>query len=217
MLDNAIPSLATSPAWEADSGARASSATGLLRSVLEHVDYGLALLDIATRRVRLANGAAMRALGDERTGGLALVNGQVRARNTPDERRFERALTLASNGVRELLYLATRNGGTTVAVVPMGDMVQPDDALLVFAKNALCDRSALALFARACELTAAESSVLAAVCTGLKPNEVARQHGVQVTTIRSQIQSIRQKTRCSSLRELLQIVSRLPPVARQMN
>ena len=214
MLDTAIPFHADT-GWAPDAAADFGAATALLRSVLEHVDYGLALIDLASRRIRLSNSAAMRALGDERMGGLALVGGQVRARNASDERRFERAVAQAANGVRELLHLSARDGGTTVAVVPMGDAAHPQGALLVFAKTALCDRSALALFARACELTAAESSVLAAVCTGLKPNEVARQNGVQVTTIRSQIQSIRQKTRCGSLRELLQTVSRLPPVARQ--
>jgi DNA-binding CsgD family transcriptional regulator len=59
--------------------------------------------------------------------------------------------------------------------------------------------------------------VLAAVSDGLRPHEVADQHGVQVSTIRSQLLSIRQKTRSSSIRELLQTVSLLPPMARHLN
>ena len=75
---------------------------------------------------------------------------------------------------------------------------------------------AMALFARACDLTAAESNVLAAVCEGMRPHEVAEQHGVQVSTVRSQLLSIRQKTRCASIRELVQTVSLLPPMARHL-
>ena len=215
MLDSVLSSPGGN-AWEAAATTDADAASKLLRCVLEHVDYGLALVDIATRRLRLSNAVAMRALSGDGTGGLCLVGGQLHARQSGDERRLDRALGLAAGGVRDLLNLTAENGGTTVAVVPMGEAGGHAAALLIFSKTALCDRSALALFARACELTAAESTVLAAMCTGLKPHEVARQNGVRVTTIRSQILSIRQKTRCGSLRELLQTVSRLPPVARQM-
>lgn len=59
--------------------------------------------------------------------------------------------------------------------------------------------------------------MLLQLCRGLRPNEIALRHGVQVCTVRSQVRSIRQKTACDSIRELLEKVSVLPPLSRQAN
>lgn len=190
----------------------------LLRCVIEHVDYGLALICIASRKLRLANQPALVAMGGEsgHSSGLCVFDGLVHAVRPSDERVFERSLTLARSGVRDLLNLGDEGIRTMVAVVPL---VGPDDgghAMMIFAKRRLCDASALALFARSCDLTAAESNVLSAVCDGMRPHEVATQHGVQVSTVRSQLLSIRQKARCGSIRELVQTVSLLPPMARHL-
>jgi|EndMetStandDraft_4_1072995.scaffolds.fasta_scaffold200108_1 DNA-binding CsgD family transcriptional regulator len=191
----------------------------LLRCVIEHVDYGLALIRMTSRRLQFANTSALLAMSGEgsNASGLCLMDGRVSTLRSPDERQFERSITLARTGVRGLLNLATQGARTTVAVVPLGQPADDDDALLIFAKRQLCDSSAMALFARACELTAAESSVLASVCTGLRPHEVARRHGVQVSTVRSQLRSIRQKTRSKTVRELVETVSLLPPIARHLS
>jgi len=189
----------------------------LLRCVIEHVDYGLALIRMTSRRLQFANTSALLAMSGEgsNASGLCLTDGRINTLRSPDERQFERSITLARTGVRGLLNLATQGTRTTVAVVPLGRPAD-DDALLIFAKRQLCDSSAMALFARACELTAAESNVLASVCTGLRPHEVARRHGVQVSTVRSQLRSIRQKTRSKTVRELVETVSLLPPIARHL-
>ncbi len=224
---NTLQPIRTSDGWNsmvaaAEATVRApdpDTAMTLLRCVIEHVDYGLALIDIDTHRLRLANTPALLAMsGEGRTrSGLSLAGGSVQAAQQADERSFEHSMTLARSGVRDLLNLGTGNNRTTVAVVPLGGPGDDCEALLIFAKRRLCDPSALALYARACDLTAAESTVLAAVSDGLRPHEVADQHGVQVSTIRSQLLSIRQKTRSSSIRELLQTVSLLPPMARHLN
>ena len=54
------------------------------------------------------------------------------------------------------------------------------------------------------------------VCKGLRPTEIATRHGVQVCTVRSQLRSIRQKTASDSVRELVEKVSVLPPMARHL-
>lgn len=226
MLDS-LPSLDSSTAWRVPGFASERptaptpdpvSAGMLLRCVIEHVDYGLALIHIATRKLRLANQPALIAMGGEsgHSSGLCVIDGQVQALRQPDERTFERSLTLARSGVRDLLNVGKDNKRTSVAVVPLTGPADDGHALMIFAKPRLCDASAMALFARACDLTAAESNVLAAVCEGMRPHEVAEQHGVQVSTVRSQLLSIRQKTRCASIRELVQTVSLLPPMARHL-
>lgn len=193
-------------------------AVATLRCIIEHVDYGLALIAIDSRRLRLANSHALHAMGAEsgHSSGLSVVAGELCAISAHGERAFERSLTLARTGVRDLLNVDKVAGCTTVAVVPLAGPQVDGHALLIFAKPRLCDASTLALFARSCDLTAAESNVLAAVCEGKRPHEVAQQHGVQVSTVRSQLLSIRHKTRSGSIRELVQTVSLLPPMARHL-
>ena len=54
--------------------------------------------------------------------------------------------------------------------------------------------------------------MLANVCRGLCPEEIARSTQVAVSTVRSRISSIRQKTGAASIRDLLAQVARLPPL-----
>ena len=89
-------------------------------------------------------------------------------------------------------------------------------ALLVFAKQQLCDTTTVTLFARESGLTSAEGQVLAQVCKGLRPAQIATHQGVQVSTVRTQLRAIRHKTASDSMRELVRKVSTLPPVARYL-
>ena len=93
----------------------------------------------------------------------------------------------------------------------------PSYALLVFPKQQLCDTTTITLFARERGLTGTEGQVLALVCKGLRPSQIATNHGVQVSTVRSQLRSIRQKTASDSVRELVEKVSVLPPMARHLH
>ena len=89
-------------------------------------------------------------------------------------------------------------------------------ALLVFAKQQMCDTTMVTLFARESGLTSAEGQVLAQVCKGLRPAQIATHQGVQVSTVRTQLRAIRHKTASDSMRELMQKVSTLPPLARYL-
>lgn len=225
MLESSTSVCSETPSWDAGSlpatGNRRAlpEAAALLRCMLEHVDYGMALMSIATRRLRLANAPALLAMSADsgHSSGLMVVDGMVSALLPQDERTLERSLTLARAGVRDLLNLGPARPRNTVAVVPLSGVEDDGHALLIFAKRRVCDASALALFARSHDLTAAESNVLHGVCEGMRPHEVAEQHGVQVSTVRSQLLSIRQKTRSASIRDLVQTVSLLPPMARHLN
>ena len=68
------------------------------------------------------------------------------------------------------------------------------------------------LFAQASGLTMAERAVLKGLSRGLDPTELAQANGVAVSTVRTQIVRIRQKTRTGSIRALLNVVNNLPPV-----
>jgi DNA-binding CsgD family transcriptional regulator len=68
------------------------------------------------------------------------------------------------------------------------------------------------LFAQAHQLTATECAVLKGLSAGLAPADLARRQGVALSTLRTQIGSIRSKTQTRSIREMLNLVHNLPPV-----
>jgi len=195
-----------------------TDALGLMQCVLEQMDYGLALVHMATRHIHFANRLAQDALhgaGSQRSG-LCVVAGRLGTVLPSDMAQLERALQRAHSGVRALVSLGGEDSTTSVAVVPLSAPLATPYALLAFAKQQLCDSSTMALFSRERGLTSAESSVLASVCSGMRPTEIAQHHGVQISTVRSQLRSIRLKTRCDTIRQLVETVSILPPMARHM-
>lgn len=191
----------------------------LMQCVLEQMDYGLALVHLATRQIRFANRLAHDGLdgpGSLRSG-LCLVAGRLATLLRSDTPQLEHALLRAQTGVRALISLGGENCSTSVALVPLTPSGAAPYALLVFAKQQLCDSSTMALFARERGLTSAESNVLASVCSGMRPTQIATHHGVQISTVRSQLRSIRIKTRCDTIRQLVETVSILPPMARHLS
>ena len=86
-------------------------------------------------------------------------------------------------------------------------------ALLVLGRRQSTDSLTVDFYARSHALTGAELNVLKALCAGARPKEVARAHGVSITTVRTQIGSIRTKTHTASIRELVDRVAALPPIS----
>ena len=162
-----------------------------------------------------------------------MAQGCVAARRPADVEQLRHTLERTRAGVRGLLSLGVGDQTCAVAVVPLcapvvdsattfaaygAEPVAPTcHALLVFAKQQLCDSSTVALFARERGLTSAEGQVLAQVCRGLRPSEIANHHGVQISTVRTQLRNIRLKTCCDTIGEVIQKVSVLPPMARHLS
>ncbi len=216
------------------------SELNLMRMALNQMDYGLVMVDSESAMVQFANGLGHAALLEcpdgsgalGRGSGLRLLHGRVLAQRPADNETFRRTLDRARAGLRGFLCLGEGTLTSSVAVLPLigqrsaveksgfgllGSAVPPTYALLVFAKQQLCDESTMALFARERGLTGAESQVLAQVCKGLRPAQIARNHGVRISTVRTQLRSIRMKTCCETIRDLVQKVSVLPPMARQLS
>jgi len=171
--------------------------------------------------------------------GLRVEQGRLVCARSTDAPQLRTVLSRARKGLRGLLSLGRGPAAVPVAVVPLttsslaglpmtgrvaeamapGDpAAAPDNAcaLLVFAKQQLCDESTVTLFARQRGLTNAEGQVLAQVCRGLRPTQIADDHGVRISTVRTQLRSIRAKTSAHTIRELVHMVSVLPPMARQV-
>ena len=220
---------------------------GLLQAVLNQVDYGLAVVEAQTHRLIFANAQAQSALHPEgtQTNGLCVSHGYLRARDPQHAESLGTALAKTAERVRGLLRLGGIGSELSVAVMPLSGFVgathcnqahaevaedeyddvdrknvamqAPSLALLVFAKQQLCDTTTVTLFARESGLTSAEGQVLAQVCRGLRPSEIADHHGVQISTVRTQLRNIRLKTCCDTIGQVIQKVSVLPPMARHLS
>jgi DNA-binding CsgD family transcriptional regulator len=214
------------------------SENDILQKVLHQMDYGLVVVEVDRAVVQMTNACGQRALSTpsgeaENHHGLCLFNGRVSTCFSADSETLERTLQRTRAGLRGLLSLGPSGKGMPVAVVPLSPAqltveavnrkdfraseLAPCYALLVFAKQHLCDDSTIALYARERGLTSAEGHVLAQICKGMRPSEIAAEHGVQISTVRTQLRSIRMKTSCDTIRELVQQVSILPPIAMHLS
>ncbi|WP_140634783.1 helix-turn-helix transcriptional regulator [Methylibium rhizosphaerae] len=190
---------------------RHSGAAGseLLALVLDEIDYPV--LVVGTDGIlRFGNHLAMHECSG--AGPLQLLQGQVSARHRADQGALTRALADAERGRRSLLPLQDTNGRVTVAVVPLRTGADAH-VLLVLAKRQVCESLSVSFFSKLHALTPAENTVLLALCKGLRPREIAEHQCVAISTIRTQVSSIRSKTAAGSIRELVKQVATLPPIA----
>lgn len=184
----------------------------LLVAALDEVDYGMLLLADGDTVCH-----ANRAAGRELDGGhpLQLLGDQLRARHGRDVAPLRAALEGASvRGLRRLLQVGEGERATMVAVVPLTSVVDGTrlPTLLTFGKRHVCEQLSVQAFACAHGLTPAEAAVLQRLCSGERAHEIADHQGVAISTVRTQIGSIRNKTAAPSVRELLAQVARLPPL-----
>ena len=195
-----------------DDGFAPTAGAALLMRMLDEIDYGMLLVS-ASGAVRYANQLALsEVLG---TGPLSLSRGQVRARHAGEQGALHVAVADALRGRRRLITLGHNGSAVSVAVLPLPGSESDDGeplALLVFGKRHTCEALTVDFFARSQGLTGAEARVLQALCEGAKPKEIASMQAVAISTVRSHICSIRQKTQTGSIRELINRVTVLPPI-----
>ncbi|HUR90088.1 MAG TPA: LuxR C-terminal-related transcriptional regulator [Ramlibacter sp.] len=184
-----------------------------LAALMDELAHGV-VLTTAEGRMLHANQAARHELVRACVIGL-WQGGMVQACRAESDRDLQSALARASSGRRSLVQLSALEGPSlSVAVVP----VKPHGAegsrcALVFSRGTVCDPLMLGFYARRHGITAAEELVLSALCAGHSAPQIASQLNVAVSTVRSHVRSICAKTRTSSVRELVQRVAVLPPVA----
>jgi DNA-binding CsgD family transcriptional regulator len=179
--------------------------------MLDIVDYGL-LLVADDGRVAYANEVARAELAHGHP--LHIEAGVLTARRAADATALRQALHGATRrSAQSLLTVGDAGGGRVgVSVVPLGEPGELPTTLLVLGKRQACEELSRDAFARQHALTLAETRVLKGLCGGAKPAEIARSCGVKLTTVRTQIGSIRLKTGARDIGEIVQEVSRLPPL-----
>ncbi|MBL8341762.1 MAG: helix-turn-helix transcriptional regulator [Rubrivivax sp.] len=178
--------------------------------MLDEIDYGMLLVD-HDERVLYMNHAARRELDHDHP--LQVQGRQLGTALAAELSALQEALGAAQRGLRRLLTLGVGEQRVGISVVPLNEPGQPSGpTLLVLGKRRVCEQLSVQGYARAVALTPAETRVLELLCGGVQPTVIATMQGVAVSTVRTQIGSIRAKTGANSIRELVRQVAVLPPL-----
>ncbi|HPK33448.1 helix-turn-helix transcriptional regulator [Ottowia sp.] len=182
----------------------------LLR-LLDEIDYGLVLV-AADGRICHANHLARHELASARL--IATYDECIIGCSAELTAQLQAAIEGAHQGRRKLLYLAHGGHNLPVALIPLAHPLEGDApaVLLVMARQRVGQSLALPMFARVHGLTPTEESVLRGLCEGMEVDEIAAEHGVAESTVRTQVRSLRDKTGAGGIRQLVQRVMALPPV-----
>lgn len=189
-----------------DGRARNAAAVGgqALAAALDAVDYGVIVVDTELT-IQHMNRVARQRL--RRTPGLGVVGRQLQpGRTALGEKLLAAVAAAATRAVRSTL---TVDPQLRLAVVPCHDA---HSAVLVLSRAEVCSDLALQALAREHRLTSAETSVLAALCQGQAPDQIAQRHGVALSTVRTQVLAARSKLGARSVREVLALLAHLPPL-----
>ncbi len=180
---------------------------GMLANVLDEIDHGLLLVDL-TGRIVHANYPARRELAAGRA--LATAGGMLTAPSGESQSRLRQALKDAAHDCRSIVELAHADEPLSLAFIPMGTPV--DTVLVMCNRRRGVESLTVQMFARARRLTKSEQNVLSQLCAGHGAEEIAALQGIQLSTVRTHIKNVRQKTGSTSIREIVQRVSRMPQI-----
>jgi DNA-binding CsgD family transcriptional regulator len=182
----------------------------VLTSVLDEIDYPLIVVQ-ANGHIRHANHLARYELSRGQV--LSNSGGVLGTVSPQDAVTLGHALQRAAQGSRGLLELGVKGKKLTMALIPMSHAVECESSpvLIMCGRRRLCEPLSLGFFARQYGLTRTEEAVLTQLTNGSSPEGIAEDQGVAISTIRTQISSIRYKTQTHSMRELLSKVLSLPP------
>lgn len=182
----------------------------LLGLILREIGVGVILLDSGFR-IAYANGAAQ---GEFEVGMCLSESGHRLEAVRPDQRRrLSQALELAQKGHRQLVELGPDDDTRMFACVPLAQVNAGFHVLVLCGKEQSLDPSIQGMYAQAMGLTSSESEVLDGICRGLVAQDIAMQRSVKVSTVKTQIGSIREKIGARSVAEVVANVSSLPPLA----
>ena len=181
----------------------------LLWSVLDEIDYGLLLVGAAG--VLWCNRAARQSLG-EADPPLRLTARGLAASDPSAQVRLQAALDAAlRRGLRKFVLIGSASRAVPAAVVPLaGRDEETGYCFVMLGRRSLCSEPSAHWFSASHGLTSAESGVLASLLEGLRPRDIASRNGVALSTVRTHIASIRNKTAFRCVGDLLRCAAALP-------
>jgi DNA-binding CsgD family transcriptional regulator len=182
-----------------------------LSRMLDVVDYGMLVITGGARLVYI-NQVARAELDDDHP--FQLVGRDLRVRHMDDLAAWQNALSRTlRRGVQSLLTIGAAHGlGISVSLIPMAEPAVEPAALIIFGRRRVCEDLSIEAYARQHDLTTAEARVLKLLSAGYRPNDIALVLGVRLSTVRTQIGSIRAKTCSRDIGQVLHRVARLPPL-----
>lgn len=187
-------------------------AAQLTTAVMDAVECGLIACD-ALGNVLYANRAAQREIGPDRClkqEGMRLATANVMRCTLRTAIRES-----SSCGVRRLVWIGHGADRLMISTAPIrGNFGHHCDiVLLVLGRRRLCSPLGLELLAMTYGLTTAEKRVLDGLIDARDARRIAKDGGVQLSTVRSHIQSIRSKFGAHTKDEVLLRVAQVPAVA----
>lgn len=184
---------------------------GWLLTGLDGLAIGLALFD-AEGQMLYANQAGrahLQAQGGELT--PATAPGETRSSAVP--RSWSEVLArVCGQGHRLMIEVGGAEQRLFVALTPVESDAQRC-ALAVFGRRELTGSVELQMFASSCGLTGTEHRVLDQLTQGLSTVDIARRNGVAQSTVLTHVAAIRSKTSSRSVRQLINTLARIPPLA----
>lgn len=182
----------------------------LLRAI-DEVDYGMLIID-AQGTILHANHLARHELASGRM--LISYGNSLLGSSVEFTAQMQVAMDAAFRGQRRLVLLHKGERELSLAFTPLSHPLESDlpTVLVMLSRQSTCDNLAVRMFARTIGLSPSEEAVLLGLCRGLEIPEIAAEHGVASSTIRSQIKTLREKAGSPSIRRLLQRINSLPPV-----
>jgi len=180
-------------------------------ALFDHVGSGLVVCD-ADGHAFFINQAARHEMAAGRL--LSAVGGQVQRAAGADGELIAALRAAAQRGRRSLVRLTQGKDRLMLSTLPfrLPGLDEPL-VLLVFGRRHGCSPLELELLAGSYGLTGAERRVLAGLVREANPREIADEHAVKLSTVRTQISSIRSKLGARSIEGLLLRAAEMPPVA----
>jgi DNA-binding CsgD family transcriptional regulator len=183
-----------------------------LTEILEELDTGVIVCD-EQGRLKMANNVARRELQRGRllavdaSGLLNLAEGTQAAL-----RKWQAALRAATvTRHRQMVALCDGPQRLMVSVMPLGQ--KTGWALVMLGRRQLAPELAVEMLGSIYELTSAEQRVLVGLLAGQRVETIADQRGVMVSTLRTQVYSLREKLGASRLEDLVRLAAGLPPMS----
>jgi DNA-binding CsgD family transcriptional regulator len=180
-------------------------------ALFDEIECGLIVCD-EQGAIHFANQAAQHEMSSQR---LLQRTGNRLRRTNGCAGELDTALRLAAQrGRRSLVRITQGADQLMVSVLPFQlPGTQSHPVLVVLGRRQPCSDLGLEMLAGSYGLTLAERRVLGGLVRQATPREIASAHAVKLSTVRTQISSIRAKFGTRSIEGLLLRTAQVPPVA----
>lgn len=181
-------------------------------AILDEFDFGVLTLDAQGRVIHL-NHVARAEMDINHP--LTMIGNELRCRLEADAPQWRSTVDgVIARGLRKLLWMGPAGHAVSVSVVPVSQRADPHGpaAVVMFGKRKPYGEFAIQAYAISHRLTSSETRVLSALCEGSTPADVALQRGVAISTVRTQVARVLEKTGAASIGMLMRRVASLPPL-----